>query len=84
VGSGLMFALFVTIQWKMGDQATLPFSILLQRSIVSGALYLLALAIPTYVVSLLEEGFTKYVNIWIRSMAFTSRFTSNLSKATLH
>lgn len=52
VGSASMFTLFILIQYKLGDTATLPFSILLQRSILSGALYLFFFAMPTYVVIL--------------------------------
>ncbi|KAN0074851.1 Major facilitator superfamily domain containing protein [Elaphomyces granulatus] len=49
VGSGLMLILFFIVQWRLGDDATLPLSILKQRSIFSGAWYLFFLAMPTYV-----------------------------------
>ncbi|XTI91378.1 major facilitator superfamily domain-containing protein [Cenococcum geophilum] len=49
VGSGFMFAFFILFQYKLGNNATLPFSILFQRSILSGALYLFFFAMPTYV-----------------------------------
>lgn len=81
VGSGLMFILFIIIQWKMGDRATLPFSILRRRSIISGALYLFTFAMPTYVVSLLRLLSTTTVNKC--SMASIYRFTSNPSEASV-
>ena len=56
VGSGLMLILFFIVQWRLGDDATLPLSILKQRSIFSGAWYLFFLAMPTYVVSV--ESYT--------------------------
>jgi len=52
VGSGSMFISFLILQYKLGSRATLPFAILLKRSILSGALYLFFFAMPTYTVSL--------------------------------
>jgi hypothetical protein len=52
----LMLILFFIVQWRLGDDATLPLSILKQRSIFSGAWYLFFLAMPTYVVSV--ESYT--------------------------
>jgi hypothetical protein len=51
VGAGVMLILFLILQYKLGSRATLPFEILLKRSISSGALYLFFFAMPTYVVS---------------------------------
>lgn len=50
VGAGVLFAHFLVLQWKMGDDATLPYPILKQRSIASGAFYLLFFSIPIYTV----------------------------------
>lgn len=50
VGAALIFIMFMGIQWKIGDHATLPFSILKQRSIAASALYIFAFAMPTYAV----------------------------------
>jgi hypothetical protein len=54
VGAGVMFVLFLVLQYKLGSRATLPFAILLRRSISSGALYLFFFAMPTYVVSVVR------------------------------
>ncbi|KUJ24525.1 MFS general substrate transporter [Mollisia scopiformis] len=71
VGSGLMFILFMLIQWKGGDHATLPFSILLRRSIISGALYLFAMAMPTYV-------YFYYIPIYFQSIKGFSPLRSGI------
>lgn len=52
IGSGLMFCAFFLLQWKLGDRATLPLSVLKQRSILSGALFMFFFGMPINVVSL--------------------------------
>ncbi|KAF2682030.1 MFS general substrate transporter [Lentithecium fluviatile CBS 122367] len=46
VGSGLLFAAFMIVQWKLGEDAILLFFILKQRSIFSGAFFLFFTAMP--------------------------------------
>ena len=53
VGSGLLFSVFLYIQAKLGDRATIPLRVLRQRSILAGAGVLLFLGATTYVVGLL-------------------------------
>jgi len=40
VGFGIMILIFIFIQWKRGDKATLPLSILKQRTVASAAAYM--------------------------------------------
>ncbi|KAF2746810.1 MFS general substrate transporter [Sporormia fimetaria CBS 119925] len=72
VGAGLMFILFLLVQWYMGSDATLPFDILLQRSILSGAVYLLAIAMPTYV-------YGYYIPIYFQSVTGTTALRSGIN-----
>ncbi|KAF2475927.1 MFS general substrate transporter [Lindgomyces ingoldianus] len=76
VGSGLMFVLFLLVQWRMGDDATLPFSILRQRSIVSGAFYLLFFSMPTYV-------YGYYIPIYFQSIKGFSALKSGVEFLSL-
>jgi hypothetical protein len=46
--SGILLALFVLLDWKMGDDASVPFRVLGQRSIASGAVYLFFFAMPNF------------------------------------
>ncbi|KAF2762014.1 putative major facilitator superfamily transporter [Pseudovirgaria hyperparasitica] len=49
LGFGLLLIVFVTIQWKRGDKATLPPRILLrQRTVLASALFSTCLAIALY------------------------------------
>jgi hypothetical protein len=48
VGFGVLVALFLLVEWRMGDDASVPFKILKQRSIASGAVYLFLIAMPNY------------------------------------
>lgn len=50
VGSGVLCILFFIVEYRLGPDAILPFHILLQRSVMSGAWYLFFFAMPTYVV----------------------------------
>jgi len=40
VGFGLMILIFIFIQWKRGDKATLPLSVLKQRTVASAGLFM--------------------------------------------
>jgi hypothetical protein len=40
VGLGLLLALFIAQQWRLGDQATIPYRILKQRSVLMGSLFI--------------------------------------------
>jgi hypothetical protein len=51
VGFGVLVALFLLLEWRMGDDASVPFRIIKQRSIASGAMYLFFIAMPNYSVS---------------------------------
>ncbi|KAF2692141.1 MFS general substrate transporter [Lentithecium fluviatile CBS 122367] len=72
VGSGLIFAIFVLFQYKLKDNATLPFHILFQRSIFSGALYLFVFAMSTYV-------YGYYLPIYFQSVKGTSALISGIN-----
>jgi Fungal trichothecene efflux pump (TRI12) len=39
IGGGLMIIIFIIIQFKRGDKATLPISVLKQRTVASSALF---------------------------------------------
>lgn len=51
VGAGLLLAAFLFSQWKLQDLATVPLRVLLQRSIMMGALFSFFLEMSIYVVS---------------------------------
>lgn len=51
IGFGLLFILFGIIQWKMGEDATIPFRVLKQRSILYASAFLFFIAMSNYVVS---------------------------------
>lgn len=76
VGSGLMLISFLIVQYKLKGRATLPFSILLKRSILSGALYLFFFAMPTYTVSLIVSPHCLR-NAYFHSTDIICQFTSN-------
>ena len=40
VGFGVMILIFIFIQWKRGDKATLPLSVLKQRTVASAGLFM--------------------------------------------
>lgn len=52
IGAGLLFTVFVGLQWRLGERATIPLRILRQRSVIMGAWFLFFLSVPVYVVRL--------------------------------
>jgi hypothetical protein len=54
--SGILLALFVLLEWRMGDDASVPFRVLGQRSIASGAVYLFFFAGPNFSVRIYWFG----------------------------
>jgi fatty acid desaturase len=55
IGFGLLFILFSFIQWKMGENATIPLRVLKQRSILSASAFLFFIAMSNYVASFGEH-----------------------------
>jgi MFS family permease len=49
VGFGLMIIIFIFIQFKRGDKATLPFSVLKQRTVASAAFFLFFMGAAIFV-----------------------------------
>ncbi|KAF2827813.1 MFS multidrug transporter-like protein [Ophiobolus disseminans] len=47
-GFGVLLALFLLVEWRMGEDASIPFVILRQRSIAFGVIYLLLSAMPNF------------------------------------
>lgn len=45
---GALATLFLLLEWRMGDDASVPFIVLRQRSIASGAVYLFLIAMPNF------------------------------------
>ncbi|KAH7387003.1 hypothetical protein DE146DRAFT_635767 [Phaeosphaeria sp. MPI-PUGE-AT-0046c] len=56
VGSGLLFILFGFMQWKMGENATIPLRVLKQRSILFTSSFLFFIAMSNYVVPYMVLG----------------------------
>jgi hypothetical protein len=75
---------FFVVQWKLGDDATLPFFILKQRSISSGALFLFFMGMPMTAVSTTMIQSKIRVTNDAPSTHTMSRYTSSLSKDRLH
>lgn len=55
VSTGVLLLAFFLVQWKQGDHATVPFRILLQRSVLMGALFSFFLEMSIYVVGLSSQ-----------------------------
>ena len=51
VGFGLIFIVFVLLQWKSGNKASIPLRILRQRSVLMGCLYTFFVSMSNYTVS---------------------------------
>ena len=51
VGSGLLFIVFAFVQWRMGEDATIPLRVLKLRSILCASAFLFFIAMSNYVVS---------------------------------
>jgi hypothetical protein len=79
--TGVLLALFVLLEWRMGDQASVPFRILRQRSIASGAVYLFMFSMPNFVVCARILVLTEVNFI---SMVSTYQCSSRQSKASVH
>jgi MFS family permease len=54
--SGILLSLFLFVEWKMGDDAAVPFSVLRQRSIAFGTMYLFLSSMPNFSVSNIPIG----------------------------
>jgi len=48
VAFGLLLAFFILLEYKMGNDASVPYTVLKQRSIASGAVYLFFFAMPNF------------------------------------
>ncbi|KAF2869455.1 permease of the major facilitator superfamily [Massariosphaeria phaeospora] len=46
--SGILLVLFVLVEWKMGEDASVPFCVLKQRSIAFGTVYLFLFSMPNF------------------------------------
>ena len=77
---GILFTLFCIIQWKMGENATIPLRVLRQRSILFGSLFLFFIAMSGYIVrpSWYKLSYTAYTEYY--STGTTSQYISSLSK----
>ena len=53
VGFGLTFAVFLVIQWKLGENATTPTRFLRQRTVAAGSAFLFCDNMSNYIVSCL-------------------------------
>jgi hypothetical protein len=78
--TGVLLALFVLLEWKMGDQASVPFRILQQRSMASGAVYLFMFSMPNFAVC---ARILVRTEINIISMVSTYQCSSRQSKASV-
>lgn len=58
VGAGLLLILFILLQMKVGENATIPLRILRQRSVLTGSLYLFFLGMCNYLVSSFRSHLT--------------------------
>jgi hypothetical protein len=47
-GFVLLFTLFLLAEWKMGEDASVPFAILRQRSMAAGTVYLFFFSMPNF------------------------------------
>jgi len=46
--SGILLVLFLLVEWKMGEDASVPFGVLEQRSIAFGVVYLFFFSMPNF------------------------------------
>jgi hypothetical protein len=89
IAFGLLFILFSFIQWKMGENATIPLRVLKQRSILFASAFLFFIAMSNYVVSsrdfslqrsrsliFLQYGY--YIPIYFQSIKGSSATKSGL------
>lgn len=44
----ILFGIFMSIEWKMGDDASVPFRVVKQRSMAFGAVYSFFFAMPNF------------------------------------
>lgn len=69
---GVLFPLWIFIQWLQGDEGTLPLRIAKQRSIASGMLYMLAGSGAIYMI-------IYYVPVWFQTVAGASAEQSGIN-----
>ncbi|KAK7190343.1 hypothetical protein DPSP01_006165 [Paraphaeosphaeria sporulosa] len=72
VASGLLFVAFFIVQWKLGNDGTLPLSIIKQRSLLSGVLFLFFMGMPM-------TAYTYYVPIYFQSIQGMSPLASGVN-----
>ncbi|BCS19563.1 MDR family MFS transporter [Aspergillus puulaauensis] len=71
VGAGLLLAAFLFSQWKLQDLATVPLRVLLERSIMMGALFSFFLEMSIYVT-------LYYIPFYFQSVQLVSPTTSGI------
>ncbi|KAH8654969.1 major facilitator superfamily domain-containing protein [Tricladium varicosporioides] len=71
VGFGLLLLLFTVVQWKSGENATIPLRVLRQRSVISGALFLFFLQMTNFIGSY-------YIPFYFQATKGVSAMTSGI------
>ncbi|KAF1914749.1 permease of the major facilitator superfamily [Ampelomyces quisqualis] len=61
ISSAVLFAFFLILEWAMGDDASVPFPVLQERSIASGGVYLFFFAMPNFSYSVFVPMFFQAV-----------------------
>ncbi|KAH9863980.1 hypothetical protein J1614_009913 [Plenodomus biglobosus] len=71
VGAAVLFSVFCFLQWKMGEDATIPLRIIRQRSVLFGSLFLFTSAMSAYI-------YGYYLPIYFQSIKGSSPTKSGL------
>ncbi len=74
--SGILFALFLGLEWRTGDDASVPFNILRRRSIAFGAVYLFLFSMPNFSVRELINHTSTRLTVVVRYL-YTSILPSS-------